>query len=207
MIKAVIFDFDGVLADSFESLYRLNAFAFHRLGLPLNEANYRDLFNGNIHKKLKLLIGDERALKKCVDIKKKHFGKFYGNVRLYPFSAILVRTLSNKFSLAIVSSTHALFIKELLEKVHLEGYFRVILGSSAESKADELRKAMSAMSSSPEETVFITDTAGDLRIGKQLGVETLAASWGFHNEENLRNVKPAHVFNNHRDLIKYLNSY
>ena len=65
MIRAVILDFDGVLADSFESLYRLNAFAFHHLGLPLNETNYRDLFNGNIHKELKILIGDEGALKKC----------------------------------------------------------------------------------------------------------------------------------------------
>lgn len=185
----------------------MNAFAFDSLGLLLNEASYRDLFNGNIHKELKILIGDEGALKKCLDIKKKHFVEFYSRARLFPFSAILVRALSNKFSLAIVSSTHALFIEELLEGAHLERHFQVILGSNAENKADELRKAMSAMSISPEETIFITDTVGDIRIGKQLGLETLAVSWGFHNEENLRNAKPACVFNNYRDLLKYLNPY
>lgn len=204
MIKAVIVDFDGVLADSFRSLYRLNAFAFRRVGFPLSEDDYRRLFNGNIHKQLKMLIRDEDKIQECLEIKKKRFGDYYGKVRLFPFSRTLVRSLAGRFRMAVVSSTEARFVGGMLRKCGLNRYFEAILGSRAESKIEEMRRAMIAINSTPRSTALITDTAGDIRVGKSIGLETIAVSWGFHDKQQLRKLRPSGVFSNYMELLDYL---
>ena len=82
MSKVVIFDFDGVLADSFHVLYHLNAFALQRVGLSLTESGYRWMFTGNIHERLRLLIGDKSKWQKCREIKERYFDDYYSRVKL-----------------------------------------------------------------------------------------------------------------------------
>ena len=42
--KLIIFDFDGVIADSFSAIYSVVRDAFKSVGIPLSEQEYRDFF-------------------------------------------------------------------------------------------------------------------------------------------------------------------
>lgn len=202
-MKGVIFDFDGVLVDSFSHLAALNVHAMRAIGVPFTTVDYRRLFAGNFHKIVKELIGDQEKLGLFLAFKKKHHAEYYGNVQLFPFSKLLILTLADRFSLSIVSSTSSQHINTILNASNLTGHFAAILGSNAESKANELRHAMTAMGSTPDTTFFITDTTGDILVGKSLEIETVAITWGFHDEELLRAQQPSHLFRDPQQLLRY----
>lgn len=203
-VNAVIFDFDGVLADSFPALYRVNAMAFRQIGLAFSEAEYRALFEGNVHKGLSLLVRDRSKQREFAEFKVDHFWSYYRAVKLFPFARKLIRSLVQRFPLSIVSSTQSEFVCKILKRSNLERPFKAILGSTAKSKEQELREAMFRMASSPGTTVFVTDTSGDIRVGRRLGIETVAVGWGFHSADHLRGTKPERVVDSYTDLLEYL---
>jgi len=51
IIKAIIFDFDGVIHDTFEIAYKINLEVMEH---DIGRDEYRDLFNGNIYKNIKI---------------------------------------------------------------------------------------------------------------------------------------------------------
>ena len=56
--RLLIFDFDGVLADSFNCFYPMNKDAMASIGILLSEEEYRNLFLENIHQSFKDLISN-----------------------------------------------------------------------------------------------------------------------------------------------------
>ena len=56
--KLIIFDFDGVLADSFDSFFPLLRDAAKSVGFSLTKKQYRDFFLGNVHQGLRNFIKD-----------------------------------------------------------------------------------------------------------------------------------------------------
>lgn len=58
MIKAIIFDFDGVIHDTFDLAYKINVEISEK---KLSKDNYRDFFNGNIFERTE--IDEENARK------------------------------------------------------------------------------------------------------------------------------------------------
>lgn len=202
--SSVIFDFDGVLADSFDVLFTLNSDAMHHIGRSLTKKDYRGLFLDNIHSGLRRLIDNDEKLESLRHFKKNNFSRYYSKARLFRFTKDLTASLSQICNLGIVSSTQEGFIKELLEKNGVGDFFQIISGSEAHSKEKELTRAAAWMNSPPDQTFFITDTVGDINVGKKLGFNTLAVTWGFHGKGLLRAACPENIFSDDRALFRHL---
>lgn len=205
-MTALIVDFDGVVADSFGPLYRLNARALRHAGLSLTEADYRAMFATNVHSALHRVVRNTAARGRVRRFKRAHFDACYRRVKLFSFAPPLVRRLSRRYDLAIVSASPQASVLAALERYGLTAHFTVVSGSSARSKATAIRRALAALDSRPRATGFITDTTGDIEVGRRLGVMTLAVSWGFHDASQLRQAEPTHVFTTPRHLLAYLDT-
>lgn len=203
---AIIFDFDGVLADSFETLFSLNSAAMRRIGRPLSRKGYRDLFIGNIHHGLKRLIKDDDRRAEFNRFKKKEFARYYSRAVLFPFAKKWAASLSKTRRLAIVSSTRKRFILKLLRKNRAERHFTAVFGSTAHSKEKELTLAASRIGAKGEKILFITDTVGDIKVGKKLGLDTIAVTWGFHGAGLLRKAGPDGIFSDEDALFRRLSA-
>lgn len=181
----VIFDFDGVLANSFEPLLALNRAALGQFGRGLTAEGYRRLFLGNIHQALSRLLPDERETRRLALLKRGLFARYYAKVRLFPFAPDVINALGAGRRLAIVSSTRRPHILRLLSRHGLSSFFAAVFGSRAHSKKNELLAAAKVFGRAPARVWFVTDTVGDIKVGRSLGMKTVGVTWGFHGRARL----------------------
>lgn len=176
----LIFDFDGVLVDSFDT-----AFGLIKEMLPgqdFTEADYLECFEGNVYE-------STRSAKYCFVVP-GFFDEYLKRlIKLPPFEGIadVIRRLSESHVLTIVSSTKSSVIREWLEQYQLAGCFSDIFGEDvSRSKVEKLNMLLERYQLPTSRCLFITDTLGDLREAEKVGMPSIAVTYGWHDEERLK---------------------
>ncbi len=194
MKNLVLFDFDGVIVDSFAAGYKINVARFH----SLTPDEFRQWFNGNIGEEFK-----KRLTKKgIVDLFKDYHSQL-GQMAIVPGIAKVIVALAKKYTLIIISSTYTSSIKKALKTHGLEKYFDEFLGYDVEtSKVIKIRGVLKKFHLSPKDCILITDTLGDIREAREAGVESVAVTWGYHDKETLERGSPCALISVPADLIR-----
>ena len=84
-------------------------------------------------------------------------------------------------------------------------YFDLILATEEYSKENMIKNILEKHKTDPKKTVVITDTVGDIKIAKKLGLKTIAVDWGFHHKKILKESMPDHLVQTFEDIVKLLN--
>lgn len=204
--KVLIFDFDGVISDSTDILRNIIKTLQKKYKLPIiqTEEDFQKLYDKNIFDSLALfnlpkeqsqnLIEDFRIL---LQERKEKF---------YPFPGIIniLRDLSHKYILIIISANPSQTIATFLKKIHAEKIFRLILGGEIEaSKVVKIEKAIEQLNVSKNDVYYIGDTIGDMIEGREAGVKTVAVCYGYHDKKRLVTVSPDYMIENIRDFKNF----
>ncbi len=209
-IKLIIFDFDGVLADSFDTFYPLMRDVMKHVGLSLSPDQYRDFFIGNVHQSIKELINNDQKYSVAMEFRNSNYDKYYYDKRhrakLFPGAIKFLKEIGKNYILTIASSGREDNIKNLLEENGVKDLFSIILANSSTTKESMIKEILNKHKSNPKNTVMITDTVGDLKVAKKLGLKTIAVTWGFHSEKILKSEKPDYIANNFKTLYKNIQS-
>jgi phosphoglycolate phosphatase len=198
-MKTILFDFDGVIVDSFQA-----AFGVHKnfRGDGFTENHYRDFHDGNIFKSG---IVDEIVTEE--EFYKNYIPKFMQLPMLEGVVEVLEK-LKERYNLIIISSTNSSTILEWLSKHNLAKYFTEIVGSDVhKSKEEKIKMIFDKYDVKASDCVFITDTLGDLREAAKAGVASLAVTYGFHEKERLRKGNPAGFIKSPQDMIQEIEKY
>ncbi len=174
MLKAVIFDFDGVLADT----YDVNLKIYREFYPDVTEEEFEKLHSGNPLTTQREWTDKHRYIfaQKQAQLFTKELLQLHG----------LVQWLYGKYLLFIVSSSEDENIKNYLKLDDLDKYFKQILGAATHrSKVEKFKLIFSKYNLKPEECLFITDTTGDIKEAKAVGLPTVAVTWGYHKRELL----------------------
>ncbi len=203
MKKFVLFDFDGVIADSFALSYDVS----RQFNPELNDLSYRKLFEGNIYESLKKLPNW-----KDDDQSEKYFAEYAprmkGETRLTPNMDRVIPTLASTYTLAVVSSTPSPAISDFLAHYDLADYFVDIMGKDVHtSKVEKIRMIFEKHDTCADACVFITDTLGDIREASAHGVGAIGCSWGMHNHETLEKGVPFRIVDHPRELPDAVDDY
>ncbi len=202
-IKLIIFDFDGVLANSFKGFYLLNKEAAAIIGKKLSIKQYRDLSLGNIHAGIRAIIPNDDEYQKFIDYKKERIAAFYNTVKLFPGATPLLQKLSKKYILTIASSTKDTLIRKLLQRNKVEKLFSIIHGANDYSKEEALKNILSRTATTPPQAIMVTDTVGDVLVAKKVGIKTIAVTWGFHSRLTLSKIRPSALIFNLNELESF----
>jgi len=195
--KIIIFDFDGVIVDSFDVAFEVN-----KLARPtITRERYQAKFNGNI---ANATHEDEKTRE--IDFFYEYGERFKKLDIDQDIKDSLIK-LSKEHKLFIVSSTTNPIIEEYLTRHGLLELFTEILGFDIEtSKVKKFHMIFDKYNISPDKTIFLTDTSGDIDEARESKINFIVGILGgYQNEENLKNAKPNAIvkdFNTFFNLIQ-----
>jgi phosphoglycolate phosphatase len=186
----LIFDFDGVLADSldlFEACLR-GACADVDAPPPADRAAFLRLFDTNMFAGL-LAAGVPAATQPAlVAALRGRLESRAAEYRLWPGVPDVLAQLAETHALAVVTSGIAGVVAGVLQR-HGVTAIREIRG--AEQGAGKVAKIRGVAAAHPDRTAwYIGDTLGDMLEGREAGARTVAAGWGWHDAAWLRRGQP-----------------
>lgn len=194
--KIIIFDFDGVIADSFEI-----TFSIVKASRPtLTRARYRKQFDGNIYDALfKDLVLTE------IDFFPE-YGRRFKTLGIRNEVKAIIKKLSHNFCLFVVSNTTGSIIKEYLERHEILDCFTEILGSEIEtSKVKKFNMIFEKYKILPAETIFITDSAGDIKEAKAAKINFIVGILGgYQGKASLEKAEPKMIAENFNDFYNLI---
>lgn len=193
MNKQVIFwDFDGVIADTFEQCY-----AITRLAYPdMTELEYRQRFEGNINK-AKSRVAPVREIDFFAEFEKTIF-----DAPLTTDIAVVIKELSKSYANIIISSTITPLIDRYLTQYNLRQYFAEVLGNDvAHSKVEKFKLAFQNHRTANTHSVLITDTLGDILEANEISLPAIGVTWGYQTRVTLEKGNPKAIVENSHQLV------
>ncbi len=208
MKPLILFDFDGVIANSLNDFEQVLKDSFARLGhfFLKTRDDFLDLFNDNLYASFEKHGISSQDIKNNFD----YVGKVvnFEAIKIYDGIEKMLKEIRPIATIAIVSSNKEEQIKRTLKGNSLEKYFLRIFGyESGISKVDKLKMAIKMYGSHNDKTYYAVDTVGDLIEARHAGVRSIAVGWGWHTKEKLMRESPNYYVescNALSDLVKQL---
>ena len=213
MYKACIFDLDGTLTDTLESLtYSVN--------LTLQELGLLQI----THEQCKAFVGSgarrliEQSLQAAGDEKAEHieeameaYGRIFKKHCTYhvaPYDGIvkMLQELKNQgIKLAVLSNKPHLQTQDVVTTFFDEGVFACVLGQQEHipRKPDPAAVWMilEELGVSKKECLYIGDSDVDMKTGAAAGVDTVGVTWGFRTQEVLIRNGATYIVSNAEEII------
>lgn len=198
--KFVLFDFDGVIVDSFQAAMEVNALIYS----DFTEDDYRKNFEGNVNDK-NVPWGNRR--KSDIDFFTEYAQRL-PKQKIFDGMIEVIDSLGKKYNLAIISSTTTDLIQKYLEIHKLQQYFLEILGNDVhKSKTEKIKLVFEKYKTNAKNCIFVTDTLGDIKEARVAGVESIAVSWGFNIRDTLKKGNPLAIVDKPGDIESLIEKY
>ena len=198
----LLFDYDGVIVDSFDALLAVCVEAQADLGrgrapAPEDFRTIENLTFEELGRAIGLADGDTGPYAERVfALQRKRW-----SVRPFPDIVDVLAELAERHTLAVVTSSHGRIVASALEEFGLGAAIAAVTGGeSGTTKAVRIARLREAHAAARESTCMIGDTAGDIRAGKEAGVRTAAVTWGFQPRDLLARESPDFILDGPDDL-------
>ena len=191
-MKAVIFDFDGVIADT----YDYGKSIVEKIGHDVSDDVFKAHHDGNVYEEPKISFTEESS--------EEYFKKYYENVHeTKPFISLnQIKLFDKNYDLFIISSN----IEKGIEKFLLHNkmnYFKEVLGKDFhKSKIEKFKYLFKKYDLKKEDCIFITDTLWDIFEWHKVWVETIAVDFWFHERERLKKWNPFKIVSNFDEILE-----
>lgn len=171
--KFILFDFDGVIADSFQP-----AFEIQKMICPnLTEDIYQKRFEGNINDWEKPINVHTEECRHDIDFFTEYIPRMKKEVQIIPEMKDVIIELEKNYIMIVISSTITSPIQEFLEEHDLSDHFTQIMGNDVhKSKVEKMKMVFEKYKVKANDCIFITDTLGDMREAEKMSVETIGVT-------------------------------
>ncbi|HET6490289.1 MAG TPA: HAD family hydrolase [Syntrophales bacterium] len=197
-----LFDFDGVLVDSLSFYEKSVNLCLERIGQRPIETleEFLDLFEENFFSAIaKRGVNVARFMAASKEVTPT---LDYGIVKPVENFIPVLEELKKYSTLVIISSNSSYAIRLMLGKYGFSPYFDDILGADFSfSKIEKIRHAMDRYATGGNHSLYVCDTAGDIREAREAGVKTVAVTWGWHPRSRLERALPDVVVDEPKNLL------
>ncbi|XOU94233.1 MAG: HAD family hydrolase [Candidatus Kerfeldbacteria bacterium] len=202
-IKHIVFDWSGVIADTFDNWFIASTKIFEHFGhkkLSIKESreNFTQPYMVFYNKYMpKLGLKEQQKVYEKIITKLPPANIFPG------MRSEILKFKKAGVELSILSGDRhqTLFLE--MKKYKLKNIFNQI-EYNIHDKTKTIKKVISKSDYNPKETVFIGDTTHEIEAGKKVGCQTCSVTWGFMTKRRLSKTKPTYIVSKPSLLFKTL---
>jgi phosphoglycolate phosphatase len=205
----IIFDYDGVLADTLDDLLLFGQEACDKLGIK-HLVTKDDLTNLEVMSFAtygRACEVPEQLVNEFVKICLTSFAKKNSPPAIFPGLNSVVRHLSMNHRIAIVTTNSSQNVNDFLVEHGLDGLIDAVYGvDSPGSKAQKIGIARNqALDNRKQKSVFMVgDSLSDVLAAKEASVTSVVVTWGHQSLEYLLRGNPDHVISSPHELIEVI---
>jgi pyrophosphatase PpaX len=212
-IRAVLYDFDGTLADSTELIMRCFRHTMRtHLGEDLPDDAWLSGFGTTLESQMQRFGRSPDEVEAMLDTYRTYQHSIHDDMlRPFPDAAETVAELERRgYGLAIVTSKRRRLAMRGMELCGLVSHFDVIVTpedvTEAKPHPEPVLFALERLGVAPHEALFVGDSPHDVAAGRAAGARTAAALWGPFSPETLQAAGPDAFLREQRDVLRLLNA-
>ena len=210
-IRAVLYDFDGTLADSTDLIMRCYRHTMRtHLGEVPPDDDWLSGFGMTLESQIARFARDAAEVEAMLDTYRGYQNSIHDELlRPFPDAAETVAELERRgYGLAIVTSKHRRSALRGMELCGIVSHFEVIVTPEdvAEPKPhpEPVLFALEKLGVAPGEALFVGDSPHDIAAGRAAGTRTAAALWGPFARDVLEKARPDALLRAQRDVLALL---
>ena len=203
MLKAIIFDFDGTVADTMQNALRV--YNEHAKSMNLPKITDPERLRGKHAKEvlIKELGIPIWKLPKMVYLGKKILKEAVHDVDLFPGIKDVIDQLRGEYQVGILTSNKKEVVQRVFAKHGLEVDF-IYSDFSFFYKQIALWKILRKYKWQRHEVIYVGDEMRDVESCKKAGIKIIGVSWGYNTAQSLRNVGADFVAESVDDIKKII---
>ena len=192
-IKAILFDWDGTLLDSFPSSYEASLAVFQHFGIRIDRERFSITYNPNWYQTYRSVGLPEESWDEADRIWRETYRRKPPD--LFSFTRPTLETLQSRgYGLGLVTSGNRERVSGELEQYGLADIFsaRVFCEDTEEKKPHPapLRAALNRMDKKASESVYVGDRPEDILMGRETGAYTVGVKSDFVTHQELETALP-----------------
>lgn len=186
MLKAVIFDMDGVIIDSEPMHFKVDKKLLRMAGLEVDKNflnRYVGVSNPEMFADIREKFNISLSINELLDLKQKFLLEALNETKLTAIDGVekLILDLASHDVLpAIASSSPRIFIEAVIRKLKLEQYFKAVVSGEEVEKSkpapDIFLKAVSLLDIKPDECIVIEDSSAGVEAASAAGIRCIGFS-------------------------------
>ncbi|MGI0489589.1 HAD-IA family hydrolase [Pantanalinema rosaneae CENA516] len=208
-MKVLIFDFDGTIADSFDTVLTIANRLAHEFGYPFTPPetakHLKHLSSREIVRQSQVAFWQIPFLLKRLRSELHHEIQY-----LHPIpgmAAALQEIHQQGHHLGIVTSNSQENVAAFLDTHGLSELFDFIgSGLTVFGKGRVIQAALRQYQLDPATVIYVGDETRDIEAAKKIGIPVIAVSWGFNSAQALAKHYPNLLIHHPEELVKAVNT-
>jgi phosphoglycolate phosphatase len=215
MIKLCIFDMDGTLVNTIDTIAHFGNTTLEHFGIEgIPTENYKTLVGNGSRVLIERMLELRKAKIESVDEIHKWYMNAYDNDFLYltaPYAGIvemLNEIKAKGISTAVLSNKDHQTAGKVSDELFDEGLIDLCVGArpgvALKPEPDAVFEIIEHFGVKKEECLYIGDTATDIKTAKNAGLYSIGVLWGFRDETELRSAGADVIVSNPIEIVKLL---
>jgi len=218
MIRLILFDFDGVIANSNHVHVNVTKKALRHAGIKrrISDKEVFHHFGKPYRDVLRALMGDEFSEEKLEKAYQKqqellHSRWFFTKIKTFPHVVELLKSLKRmKINIAIVTGNDRAFIKRAIKELNMDNIFDLIISADdvihSKPYPDMAIKAMKLLNIKNSETLLVGDTINDILTAKRANIKSAVVLTGILNRNDAKKLKPDYIFDDVSGIMRIISN-